>query len=70
MTDWEREPFARSPAELDLHEALLAVERVLERSDLKLMPGARQALEQAVWALQSSPKPPIVRPIARVRIQP
>ena len=51
MDVWERSAFAMSASDLDIHEAVMAVERVLEQCELAQ--SARSALEQAVAALQT-----------------
>ena len=49
--DWERSWFATSGSELDIREALTALDRVLEHRDLSA--GVREALERAHAALRA-----------------
>jgi hypothetical protein len=48
---WERSNFAMTVAELELHEALMAVSRLLDGSDIG--PAARRALSLAAEALRA-----------------
>ena len=48
---WERSPFAMTVAELEVHEALTAVSRLLDGSNIG--PVARRALSVAVEALRA-----------------
>lgn len=48
---WERSHFAMTVAELEIHEALMAISRLLEGSDVG--PVARRALSHAVDALRA-----------------
>ena len=46
---WERSNFAMTVAELEIHEALMAISRLLDGSDI--CPSTRQALSLAIEAL-------------------
>lgn len=50
MDEWERTAFAMTPAELEIHEAVIAMERVVEHCELRKT--TRAALEHAIWALR------------------
>jgi hypothetical protein len=52
MDNWERTTFAMTPTELEIHDAVVAMERVLEHCELRKT--TRSALEQAVWALRGT----------------
>lgn len=51
MDAWQRSPFAMSAEDLDVHEAVMAIQRVLDACDLSAP--AREALERAVGALRA-----------------
>jgi hypothetical protein len=48
---WERSNFAMTAPELEIHEALMAIARLLDGSDIG--PAARRALSHAVDALRA-----------------
>jgi hypothetical protein len=51
LGEWERSAFAMTVADLEIHEALMAISRLLDGSDIG--PAARRALSLAAEALRS-----------------
>jgi hypothetical protein len=49
--EWERSDFAMTVAELEIHEALMAISRLLDGEDIG--PVARRALSHAADALRT-----------------
>jgi len=50
--DWDRNHFATTGFELDYQDALNALERILQRTELK--PGLRETLTRAATALRTA----------------
>ena len=53
MVPWDRSPFALSPEDLDVQEALTAIRRVLDR--VPVSEDSRSALRRAERALSPEP---------------
>lgn len=54
MEAFERSAFVTSAEDLDIHDALMAMQRVLDQRELGR--AAREALERAVSALRGGPR--------------
>jgi hypothetical protein len=51
IDEWERSDFAMTVAELEIHEALMAISRLLDGEDIG--PLARRALARAAYTLRT-----------------